>query len=188
MLLGYILIYWVLTYFSLIKYLILLNFEITNFFAELLPSANCPVLDCWAALTCHSPYLHLTHTHTVIKFVLPCVLLYHYFRLKGYSKITYTICLRCLNSVLNASVLDSPLLRSISILNLLNRDPRLRVSWAAGSIPSSHPEVCSCCLWSPRASPTWCEARVPPQTLVSLFKEAEYGIEEHDIISLLCGI
>lgn len=35
---------------------------------------------------------------------------------------------------------------------------------------------------------SWCEVRVPSQTLVSLFEEAEYGIEEHDIISLLGSI
>lgn len=143
-LLGYILIYWVLTYFSLIKYLILLNFEITNLFAGILPSApaNCPVLDSWAALTCHSPYLYIhTYTHIVTQACSPSrsTLLYHYFRLKGYSKIIYTVCLRCLHSVLNASALNNPLLRSISILNLLNRDPRLRLRWAAGNSPKFPP-------------------------------------------------
>lgn len=31
---------------------------------------------------------------------------------------------------------------------------------------------------------SWCEVRVPSQALVPLFKEAEYGIEEHDIVGL----
>lgn len=77
---------------------------------------------------------------------------------------------------------------SISILNLLNRDPRLRVRWAAGNFPKFPPRSLLLLFVVTRASPTWCEVRIPSQTLVSLLKEAEYGVEEHDVISLLCGI
>lgn len=35
---------------------------------------------------------------------------------------------------------------------------------------------------------TWCETRVPAQSLVSLFKETKYSIEKHIVFSLLCSI
>lgn len=35
---------------------------------------------------------------------------------------------------------------------------------------------------------SWCETRVPSQTLVALFKKPEYRVEKHVVFSLLCSI